>query len=60
MISIERDGDDLFDTLLEKVYALIDGDGTCNESLTREELIMNIKIVLVDAFVKCKIFKKPD
>ena len=59
-LSIERDGDDLFDTLLEKVYALIDGDGTCNESLTREELIMNIKIVLVDAFVKCKIFKKPD
>lgn len=59
-LSIEREGDDLFDKLLEKVYELIDGDGTCNDSLTREELIMNIEIVLVDAFVKCKIFKKPD
>lgn len=56
----EYSGDDLFDRLLEKVYEVVDGDNTCNESLTCEELLMNIKIVLVDAFVKCKIFKKPE
>jgi len=59
-LSLESSGDDLFDKLLEKVYEIVDGDGTCNESLTREELMMNIKIVLVDAFVKCKIFEKPE
>lgn len=59
-LSSESSGDDLFDKLLEKVYEIVDGDGTCNESLTREELMMNIRIVLVDAFVKCKIFKKPE
>lgn len=58
--SLESSGDNLFDKLLEKVYEIVDGDGTCNESLTREELMMNIKIVLVDAFVKCKIFEKPE
>ena len=56
----EYRGDDLFDRLLEKVYEVVDGDSTCNESLTREELQMNIKIVLVNAFVRCKIFKKPE
>lgn len=59
-LSNESTGDDLFDKLLEKVYKIVDGDGTCNDSLTREELTMNIKIVLVDAFVKCKIFEKPE
>lgn len=59
-LSLESSGDDLFDKLLEKVYEIVDGDGTCNDSLTREELMMNIKIVLVDAFVKCKIFEKPE
>lgn len=59
-LSLDSSGDDLFDKLLENVYEIVDGDGTCNESLTREELMMNIKIVLVDAFVKCKIFEKPE
>lgn len=53
-------GDVLFDKLLESVYDIVNKDYECNESLTREELQMNIKIVLVDAFVKCKIFKKPE
>lgn len=53
-------GDALFDKLLESVYDIVNKDYECNESLTREELQMNIKIVLVDAFVKCKIFKKPE
>lgn len=52
-------GDELFDQLLLKVYEIVDGDETCNASLTKEELLLNIKIVLVDAFVKCKIFEKP-
>lgn len=59
-LSTENFGDDLFDKLVEKVYETIDGDCTCNESLAREELLINIKIVLVDAFVKCKIFEKPE
>lgn len=59
-LSMAITGDNLFDKLLEKVYEIVDGDGTCNDSLTREELMINIKIVLVDAFVKCKIFEKPE
>lgn len=59
-LASEFTGDDLFDKLLDKVYEIVDGDSTCNESLSREELMMNIKIVLVDAFVRCKIFKKPE
>ena len=59
-LASELTGDALFDKLLESVYDIINKDYECNESLTREELQMNIKIVLVDAFVKCKIFKKPE
>lgn len=53
-------GDELFDLLLKRVYEAVDGDNTCNASLSRDELEMNIKIVLVDAFMKCRIFKKPE
>lgn len=42
------------------MYDIVNKDYEYNESLTREELQVNIKIVLVDAFVKCKIFKKPE
>ena len=35
-LASEYTGDDLFDRLLEKVYEIVDGDGTCNDSLTRE------------------------
>lgn len=59
-LASELTGDALFDKLLESVYEIVNKDYECNESLTREELQMNIKIVLVDAFVKCKIFKKPE
>lgn len=59
-LASELTGDALFDKLLESVYEIVNKDYKCNESLTREELQMNIKIVLVDAFVKCKIFKKPE
>jgi hypothetical protein len=59
-LASELTGDALFDKLLESVYDIVNKDYEYNESLTREELQMNIKIVLVDAFVKCKIFKKPE
>ena len=59
-LASELTGDALFDKLLESVYDIINKDYECNESLTREELQVNIKIVLVDAFIKCKIFKKPE
>jgi len=53
-------GDELFDCLLEIVYETVDGDETCNVTLTKEELEMDISIVLVDAFLKCRIFEKPE
>ena len=59
-LASELTGDALFDKLLESVYDIVNKDYEYNESLTREELQVNIKIVLVDAFVKCKIFKKPE
>ena len=59
-LASELTGDALFDKLLESVYDIVNKDYECNESLTREELQVNIKIVLVDAFVRCKIFKKPE
>ena len=59
-LASELTGDTLFDKLLESVYDIVNKDYEYNESLTREELQVNIKIVLVDAFVKCKIFKKPE
>lgn len=59
-LASELTGDALFDKLLEAVYEIVNKDYECNESLTREELQVNIKIVLVDAFVRCKIFKKPE
>ena len=59
-LASELTGDALFDKLLESVYDIVNKDYEYNESLTREELQVPIKIVLVDAFVKCKIFKKPE
>ena len=59
-LASELTGDALFDKLLESVYDIVNKDYEYNESLTREELQMNIKIVLVNAFVRCKIFKKPE
>ena len=53
-------GDELFDKLLEKVYMDVDGDSCCNESITKEQLEYNISIVLVDAFMRCKIFERPN
>lgn len=51
--------DELFDKLKEEVYKIVDGDATCSTVLTKEQLEMNISIVLIDAFMKCKIFEKP-
>lgn len=53
-------GDELFDKLLEKVYVDVDGDSCCSDSITTEELKFNISIVLVDAFMRCKIFERPN
>lgn len=59
-LKCEYQGDELFDQLLNAVYQIVDGDETCNTTLTKDELEMNISIVLVDAFLKCKIFEKPE
>ncbi len=52
--------DELFDKLRDEVYKIVDGDATCSNILTKEQLEMNISIVLIDAFMKCRIFEKPE
>lgn len=52
--------DDLFDKMKDEVYNIVDGDATCSPILTKEQLELNISLVLIDAFIKCKIFEKPE
>jgi len=56
----QYEADELFDKLKEEVYKVVDGDATCSKLLTKEQLELNISLVLVDAFMKCKIFEKPE
>lgn len=55
----QYEADDLFDKLKEEVYGIVDGDATCSQLLTKDQLELNISLVLIDAFMKCKIFEKP-
>lgn len=61
-LSLENkyDSDSLFDEILEKVKNDINNDTSCSLDLSPEDIEMNTRIVLVDAFLKCKIFKKPE
>lgn len=53
------EADILFDKLRDRVYEVVNNDPLCNENISMEELDENICIVLVDAFMKCRIFEKP-
>lgn len=53
------EGDILFDRLRDRVYEVVNNDPTCNNEISMEELDENVCIVLVDAFMKCRIFEKP-
>ena len=58
-LSDNHKGDELFDLLLERVCEEVSGDFRLKEDIMEEDLIYNARIVLVDAFIKCKIFEKP-
>ncbi len=59
-LKTQCEADELFDRLRDEVYRIVDGDATCSEVLTKEQLEMCISLVLIDAFMKCRIFEKPD
>ena len=52
-------GDELFDRLLDFVCMTISEDHRLSTEIMGEDLEFDVRIVLVDAFIKCKIFKKP-
>lgn len=53
-------GDELFDKLLEYVMEVVGSDMTLSPGIYREDVEYNARIVLVDAFIKCEIFDKPE
>ena len=53
------EADLLFDQLKKRVYDVVNNDPSCKEDIAMEELDENVCIVLVDAFMKCRIFEKP-
>lgn len=58
-LSDNHKGDELFDLLLERVCEEVRGDLRLKADIMEEDLSYNARIVLVDAFIKCKIFEKP-
>lgn len=52
-------GDDLFNQIANKVLFLVQNDPEYDDDMGMEVLTENVYIVLVHAFMKCKIFKKP-
>lgn len=59
--SLRKDfsGDELFDKIYDKVVFLVKNDPEYEEDMGLELMSENIMIVLVHAFMACKIFKKP-
>ena len=55
----ELDADKLFDALKDYVSKKVNDDITLLDDITYEEMEMNVCIVLVDAFIECRIFEKP-
>lgn len=55
----KHNGDDLFDEIQRRVYYYVSHDPELNRDIKTEVLNYNIRIVLVDAFMKCSIFEKP-
>lgn len=55
------DSDDLFFSIIKQIKIEMEGNQTIQSSdINEEELEMCIQIIVVDAFIKCKIFKKPE
>lgn len=55
----QYDGDELFDEIQKRVYHYVNHDPNMDSGMRMEILNYNIRIVLVDAFMKCSIFEKP-
>ena len=55
----ELDADKLFDALKDYVIEKVNTDITLFDNISYEEMEMNVCIVLVDAFIECRIFEKP-
>lgn len=53
-------GDELFDKILEYVLEVVNNDLSLAPGIYREDVEYNARIVLVDAFIRCEIFKKPE
>lgn len=53
-------GDELFDELLNYVMEVVGNDTSLMPGVYREDVEYNARIVLVDAFIRCEIFKKPE
>lgn len=58
-LSKKYKGDDLFNQIVDKMLHLVKNDPEYDEAMGLEVLTENVYIVLVHAFMKCKIFKKP-
>lgn len=52
-------GDELFDQIKDKVLYLVKNDPDYKTAMGLETMTDNVYIVLVHAFMKCKIFEKP-
>ena len=55
----QHEGDELFDEIQKRVYHYVNHDPNMDSEMRMEILNYNIRIVLVDAFMKCSIFEKP-
>ena len=55
----ELDADELFDALKDYVTEKVNKDITLFDDIAYEEMEMSVCIVLVDAFIECRIFEKP-
>ncbi len=58
-LSMITNGDQLFDELLQIADNAIWNDPRRSPNLMEEETSFELRIVLVDAFIKCEIFEKP-
>lgn len=52
-------GDELFDQLHDWVIELVSTDIRLDRGVLDEDIDINARIVLIDAFVECEIFEKP-
>ena len=58
-LKADYEGDALFDEIQNQVYCSVSRDPNMDCEMRMEMLNYNIRIVLVDAFLKCSIFEKP-